>query len=195
MEITMTDATLQLPLYHIFTDTITTLNLPISSSGLHGIMCGYLSAGANIDGETYIRALMAQQRDEGTREAARALFNLYTITEQQITHQDYEFEMLLPDEHETLNDRAKAFTEWCEGYTQGLAMLGIQHHEFDDEETKEAFQHIQEFANLDYEAIEVTQDDERSFMEVCEYTRIAVMHIYTDLRVNPLLPNNDEVAH
>lgn len=191
----MPETTLQLPAYETFSNAIAILNLPLSGSRLHGVMCGYLSAGAFKDGETYIKALMTQQHDERTRVAARALFNLFAITEQQMAQQHYEFELLLPDDHESLIDRAHAFSEWCDGYTQGITMAGIEEHEFEDEETKEALQHILEFASLDYEAIEVSHDDERSFMEVCEYTRVAVMHIYTDLQVNPILSNDDEIAH
>ncbi len=189
------DTTLKLPSYESFSQAISSLDLPISSSGLHGVMCGYLSTGASRSAETYVRALMAQQHDDGTRTAARALFNLLAITEQQMTQQQYEFEILLPDEHQRLIDRAKAFSEWCEGYSQGAMMGGIDEHEFEDEETKEAYEHILEFANLDYEAIDVSHDDERSFMEVCEYTRIAVMHIHTDLQLNPILADDNMDSH
>lgn len=180
---TLTSA-LKLPSYEIFSNTISTLNLPLSSSGLHGVMCGYLSAGAFKDGEVYMRALMTQQHDENTRAAARAIFNLFAVTEQQMTQQQYEFELLLPDDQQPLFDRAKAFSEWCNGYAQGSTLAGIDHDDLEDEETKEALEHILEFANLDYEAVDVSDEDERSFMEVCEYTRVAVMHIYTDLKMN-----------
>ncbi len=178
------ETTVKLPDYDTFSDVISALKLPLSSSRLHGMMCGYLSAGALKDGESYVRALLSHHHDDETRDAARALFSLFTITEQQMTQSNYEFELFIPQEHEPLAKRAKGFSEWCDGYTQGLVMLGIEQSEFDDEETREAIQHLLEFATLDYETVDVSEEDEQAFMEVCEYARVAVMHIYTDFQMN-----------
>jgi uncharacterized protein len=190
------EANLKLPTYKNFSDDISTLNLSVSSSNLHGVICGYLCAGAIRGGDAYIRALMAAHpKNETTRTAALALFNLFAITEQQMNRQICEFELLLPDEQEPLDLRAKAFSEWCEGYMQGAALVGLEQHDFENEETKEALQHISEFANLDYQTIEISEEDERSFMEVCEYTRVAVMHIHTDLQLNPLISSESIDTH
>lgn len=178
------ETALKLPAHDAFSDAISALKLPLSSSRLHGMICSYLSAGAIKDGESYVRALLTHQHDDHTRAAARALFNLFAITEQQMTQADYEFELFMPDEHEPLAKRAKAFSDWCDGYTQGLNMLGFEQSEFEDEETREALQHLLEFATLDYETVEVSEEDEQAFMEVCEYARVAVMHIYTDFQIN-----------
>jgi len=187
----------KLPQYDLFTDTIAVLGLPISSSELHGVMSGYISTGALKAGEQYIHALMVNRPDDMTRTAIMALHNLYTITEQQMTHEGFEFELLIPnDEEEDLVIRAKAFSEWCEGYIQGVRMAGIDSEQFYDEDTEEAFQHIGEFAELDYQSIDVTPDDERSLVEVCEYTRIAVLHIFHDLNLNHLeSKQNDDTGH
>lgn len=187
---------LELPCYETFSDTIAPLELPLSSSELHGVMCGYLSAGASTAGGVYLRALMVNRHDDITRAATLALFNLYTVTEQQIMHEGFVFELFLPDDDEDLALRAKAFSQWCEGYTQGITMAGVDYHQFHDEDTQEALQHITEFAELDYQSIEVGSDDERSLMEVYEYTRVSVLHIFNDLNLNRLEHNHDgEVAH
>jgi yecA family protein len=185
-----------LPRYDVFTQTIAVLGLPISSSELHGVMSAYVSTGALKAGEQYIRALMLNQHDEMTRAAAMALFNLFATTEQQIAHHGFGFELLLPDDQEDLVARAKAFSEWCVGYMQGIRMAGVDFDQFHDEDTQEAFQHIEEFSELDYESIDVTSEDERSLMEVCEYTRVAVLHIFNDLNLNRLEGKKvDDTAH
>lgn len=53
---------LHLPAYQMFIDTISVLELPISGSELHGIMCGYLCAGAPTEGEAYLRALTVKSK-------------------------------------------------------------------------------------------------------------------------------------
>lgn len=184
---------MQLPNYRTFIDSISVLALPISGSELHGVMCGYLAAGANREGEGYMRALFINRSEESAREAARALFGVYAVSQQQITNFGFEFQLMLPDDDESLYDRARAFSEWCEGFSQGITISGIDFDALKSEEAQEGIQHITEFANLDYDALEVNEEDERALMEVIEYTRMAMLHIYTDIQTDKL--DGSETAH
>ncbi|KTD07771.1 UPF0149 family protein [Legionella jamestowniensis] len=173
---------LHLPAYQMFIDTISVLELPISGSELHGIMCGYLCAGAPTEGEAYLRALTVKsKKDEATRSAAMAMFDVFLISQQQLANFDFEFQLLLPDDGEPLMTRAQAFSEWCEGFTQGINMAGVSYEQLKEEEAQEALHHILEFAQLDYESLQVDEEDEMALVEVSEYTRMAILKIYGDL--------------
>lgn len=172
---------IHLPAYQTFLDAIATLDLPISASELHGIMCGYLCAGAATEGESYLRALALNRKDESSRAAIRAIFEVYNISQHQIVNFDFEFQLMLPAEHELLTDRAQAFSEWCEGFTQGMTISGVSYEQFQEEESQEALQHLLEFAQLEYETLQVDEEDERALMEVSEYARMAVLRLYGDL--------------
>lgn len=173
-----------LPDYQNFSHTISALELPFSGSELHGMMCGYLCAGAASEGDAYLRALTSSKKDKSTRAAALAIFEVYTISQQQLGNFDFGFELLLPDENEPLIDRAQAFSEWCEGFTQSMAIAGISVEQFQEEESQEALHHLQEFAQLDYESLEVEEEDEKALMEVSEYARMAVLRLYGDLKAS-----------
>ena len=172
-----------LPPYQIFIDNIAVLALPISGSELHGIMCGYLCAGAAHQGEMYLRALTAKNnKDAMVRTAALAMFEIYAHSQQQLATMDFEFQLLLPDDHETLQDRAKAFSEWCEGFAQGMALGDADSHQMIDEDSQDALDHIQEFARLDYHALDINEEDEKAFLDVSEYTRMAVLQLCHDIQ-------------
>ncbi len=188
-----TAAAMQLPNYRTFIDSISVLDLPISGSELHGVMCGYLAAGATREGEGYLRALMLNRTEESDREAARALFGVYTVSQQQIAHFGFEFQLMLPDDNESLYDRACAFSEWCEGFSQGITIAGIDFDALTSDEAQEAIQHMTEFADLDYDALDVNEEDEHALMEVVEYTRMAILYIYTDIQADKL--GGTETAH
>ncbi|KTC68845.1 hypothetical protein Lbir_2378 [Legionella birminghamensis] len=176
---------LRLPAFQAFEEKVAVLNLPISSSELHGVLCGYLCAGAVSAGESYVRALMIDYRkNEETKQAAMAMFDVYSVSLHQINNLDFDFQLLLPEEHIPLIERAKAFSEWCEGFTQGLTMAGIGFSEFEEEESQEALQHLQEFAELDYQSLQIDEDDEKALMEVSEYARMAVLRLHGDLNSN-----------
>lgn len=172
---------LHLPKYDDFVQSISVLALTMSGSELHGIMCGYLCAGADSQGEAYIRALLNNKKDEQSRNALLSMFSVFSISQQQMNNFDFEFEMLLPDDDESLVTRAQAFSEWCEGFTQGLSIAGVGMEQFYEEESQDALQHLIEFAELDCESLEVGEEDERALMEVSEYTRMAVLRLHSDL--------------
>lgn len=178
----LADGLPKLPNYLNFSHAIASLNLPISCSELHGVLCGYLAANGQRAGETYLRAILSKRDKDQTRQAALALFDVYTISQQQLSQMGFEFELLLPDDDAALSARAQAFSEWCEGFTQGLTVTGIDVDKLDNEETQDAIQHITEFAQLDYEALQVNEADERALSEVIEYTRMAVLSIHADLQ-------------
>lgn len=189
---------IHLPSYNTFTDAIADLDLPISGSELHGVMCGYLCAGATSEGEGYLRALMTNKNDQnkiGLREAALALFGVFAVSQQQITSFDFEFQLLLPAEDEPLSERAKAFGEWCEGFTQGMGLANVGYDDLQEEEAQEALQHLTEFAHLDYHTLHVNEEDEQSLMEVSEYARMAVLRIYSDLYANHMKDGQSKTAH
>ncbi len=188
-------APLHLPDYHTFIDSIDVLSLPISGSELHGIMCGYLCAGATNEGEAYLRALMNNRSDTGLRRAALALFGVYAVSQQQIIGFDFEFQLLLPDDNDALAERAQAFSEWCEGFTQGITLAGVSYDQLHDDEAQEALEHLTEFAQLDYHTLRIDEDDEHALMEVSEYARMAVLRIYGDLHASNLKNGPSETAH
>lgn len=181
-----------LPIYQNFVDNISILALPISSSELHGIMCGYLCGGAPSEGEAYLRALTANKSNASVRAAAHAIFELYSVSQHQLANFNFEFQLLLPEDHESILQRALAFSEWCEGFTQGITMAGIDYNQLHEEESQEALQHIQEFAQLDYESLEVNEEDEKALIEVSEYARMAVIRLYNDLQESD---NNQQTTH
>lgn len=177
-----TSQSLRLPDYQTFSDSIAVLSLPLSSSELHGTLCGYLCADASHKGEAYLQALMLSHPHESKKAAFLSLFDVYAISQQQIQHLDFQFEMMLPPEHEPLIERARAFGEWCEGFSQALVMAGIDHEQIPAQETWDAIQHISEFAQLDYESLHMDNDEEKALIDVSEYTRMAVLSIHTDIK-------------
>lgn len=182
------------PFYQEFVSNLAVLALPISCSELHGTLCGYLCAGAYHAGELYLRALILKDKNEAVRMAARALFEIYSISKQQISSLDFSFELLLPPEDSSLLERARAFSEWCEGFTQGLTLAGVSSDSLIDDEAQEALHHFREFAELDYGQLRIGEEDEKALVDVYEYARMAVLRLSSDLKSTRWDTSHD-VAH
>ncbi len=182
---------IELPNYQIFCEQIEILALPISGSEVHGVMCGYLCAGALQEGDAYLRVLSSSQRGEAARVAAQALFHLYSISQQHMDQDNFSFQLLSPDEERPLVERAQAFSEWCAGFVQAMGVAGISADQLDDEESQDALLHLSEFSQLDYVSLQVGEDDERALMEVSEYARMAVLRLYWDIKVRDMQGRSD----
>jgi hypothetical protein len=186
---------LHLPDYSSFVESIAVLMLQISASELHGLLCGYVCAGAQRQGESYIRALLNNKKDAESRNALLSLFSVFSISQQQISTFDLEFSLLIPDEEEPLQERAKAFRDWCEGFTQALTTAGVELDSFHEEDAQDALQHILEFSEMDCDSLDVEEEDERALMEVEEYTRMAVIRLHGDLMMNEREAGTSGKAH
>lgn len=184
------------PVYDSFIDSIAVLDLTVSGSELHGIMCGYLCAGAFHEGEIYLRALLLNNmKDKLMQNAMLSVFELYEISKQHIANIDFEFKMLLPDDESPLAERAQAFGEWCEGFTQGITLAGISYDELEEDDSQEALQHLFEFAHLDYQTLNINEDDEKSLVEVSEYARMAILRLSGDIQASGSGSSWSDTAH
>lgn len=180
----MNSMSFKLPLYSDFSEQISILGLSISSSSLHGMMCGYLCAGAFQLGDSYIRGLVINKSGVQMRAAIQALFDVYTTSQHQMDEDNFTFELMLPEDEQSLSERALAFSDWCAGFLHSLQISGIDHSQFDEEDSQDALQHLEEFAKLDYSHIDISEEDEKALVEVSEYARMAVIRLYWDLRAH-----------
>lgn len=170
----MTNTT-TLPAYAPLAASLTALDIPYSLSQLHGLMCAYICAAHQDRASTFVHALTSSHTPPFSKETKEQLFELLMLSEHQIEQFEFGFQLLLPDEHMCLSTRAQAFSEWCDGFVQGLHACHIQLTSFSEPEAQETFSHFQEFAQLDHDTLSITEEDEKAFMEIYEYARLAVL--------------------
>ncbi len=179
-----------LPAYAPLAAALTPLDLPFSLSQLHGLLCGYICAANQDRASTFLHTLTSNHKHPVSQETKTHLFELLTFSEHQIQQFEFDFQFLLPDEYTSLINRTQAFSEWCDGFLQGLHACHIQAKSFEETETKETLMHFQEFAQLDTDNLSILEEDEKAFMEVYEYARLAVLTIRA--ACESLHPSNKE---
>jgi len=174
---------IELPSYWEVSDLLALTGLPMTASGLHGRLCGYICAGQKANGVAWLEALVrADHKNIIDRVSAKDLFlNIYRYSFSNITQMTFTFALLLPDDETELPLRAEALGEWCQGFMEGLEMLGIDLESAQTEEMKDALFHIEEIGRLDYDDLSISEEDERSYAEVYEYVRMAVLSLYAEL--------------
>lgn len=160
-------------------------NLP-SAAEAHGLISGFICAGNKLDGKSWLDPMLgfAAKIDKDLLIAYKTiLLELYEISSIKLQSFEFDFELLIPDDDEPLQDRAAALSEWCQGFITALDRMGISATEMVSADAKEALDHILEISKLDYEMIEVSEQDEQAYTEVTEYVRMAVLMVYSEIAV------------
>lgn len=175
------ESTHALPDFDQLTDDLSTLDLDIDVSHLHGLITGLIVAGASEQAENFLRTLIMNKTGPAYHQSTNALFSIYTITHTWLNNFGFEFEMLLPEIDMSLPDRITAFANWCLGFLEGLQMSGLSLDDFDNEDDIEILQHFEDFSEMDIDDLEFDNEDEKAYLDVTDYARLAVLQLFCDL--------------
>lgn len=170
----MTEITL--PAYHELKNTLEQTALKLHPSQVHGLLCGILCG--DIQQKNTWQEFIPGQTTAAT---FNLLEMLYLSSAQQLREFLFEFELLLPDDNDSLTLRAEALTLWAQGFLTGLKAMHISIHKRSPDDVTEAIDDLIEIAKMNYEAVVATEEDEAAYMELVEYIRMAVILIYQDL--------------
>ncbi len=170
-----------LPCYKVIQGLLDEMAITVAVSEVHGQLCGLLSTGVFDKATVYIQELIEKVDLITFEKQIKQLITIVDISIKQLSSATFEFHLLLPDDEEPLEERAKALSLWCQGYSDALLNSDINIDAIAHEEVKEAFFHISEIATIDYTYTTVTEEDERAYTEVYEYVRMAVMMLYAEI--------------
>ena len=99
---------------------------------------------------------------------------------------DLSFELIIPDESNSIQERAEALSIWCQGFIDGFSFLFTEHDfKIDQAEKKESFEIIEDFtqiSTLDSHSISEEVDEELALIELIEFVRLSVQMIYDEFR-------------
>lgn len=162
-------------------------NALFSPSESHGIICGLICAGIEATGISYLDLILGTDNQDNLddwQQSRHALLQLYEYSSEKLRDMAFDFSLLLPDDDNLLKERAQALSEWCSGFVTGLSLSGINIQQGGSEETRDALFHFSEIAKIDYKTIDMGEEDEKAYVEVMEYTRMAVLMIYAEFASN-----------
>ena len=170
-------------LYDQIADLWHQTSLCISPSDVHGMLCAYICMTESNDTIHWLCTELApaDEDNEEQIQLQQLLLDLHQHSLNQLTDMTFEFQLLLPDDEESLELRARELSLWCQGFNTGLGMQGIDLKKLFSEETHQAIAHFSEFANIDYQQLSISEEDEKAYMEVLEYVRMAVVMLFVEM--------------
>lgn len=165
--------------------TITTENVQAHASEIHGVLAGLICAGFPFEDQGYLAMLndLFNNGEGFPTEVKTLVKQIFSELWTDILDDNYSFQLMLPDDDDTLVERGHALGAWVQGFNLGF---GLQQKDkaVASEEVKEVITDFAEIANLSNE-MEEDEDTEQAFFEICEYVRISSLLCFSELGALP----------
>jgi yecA family protein len=176
-----------------------TLGADINASELHGTLCALLCADDDLQADNWYQTLIpdSSARDLLLAEARQLLEELYRETRQHLNDPNFDYQLLLPSDSNSIDTRTTALSDWCQGFIMGLMMSGYKDFHKLPENSAEVSQDIVEISRADNSfPSENLDEDEAALEELIEYVRVGVLLINEEMhpeRKPPQLPNGQKL--
>ena len=160
------------------------------ASEIHGVLTGLVCAGFEFEDQGYVAMLNDLFNDgDGFPAAVKvALKQMYSELWASILDDTYSFNLLLPDDDDTMAERGHALSVWVQGFNLGFG-LEQKDSPVVSEEVKEVLTDFSEIANLSDE-MEEDEDTEQAYFEISEYVRISAILCFSELASAPNKDSN-----
>ncbi len=165
---------------------------------LHGTLTGLLCANGNAKADTWLQNLFPNVSDGDLLgdEAFAELKELHETSRAGLNATDCEFQLLLPDDDNDLDQRVHALGEWCQGFLVGLSLGGISDFKALPEDAREIAEDIVEIARADSSySFDGSEEDEHAYTELVEYLRVGVLLINEELQPGHAPAVGDTTLH
>jgi uncharacterized protein len=118
--------------------------------------------------------------------SVKFLQDIYDASINALADEEFNFQLLLPAESESLRHRAESLGLWCQGYLTALNLMNVRFEQDDAQDINEAINDLLEIAKMSFEQVVDCEEDEEAYSELVEYVRVAVMMIYEEKHQHPV---------
>ena len=145
----------------------------------------YKRQGFEFENQGYVAMLhdLFNEGDGFPSSVRKALKQMYSELWSGILDNSYSFNLLLPDDDDSIAERGHALSVWVQGFNLGF---GLQQKDSPvvSDEVKEVLTDFGEIANLSDE-MEEDEDTEQAYFEIGEYVRISALLCFSELATPP----------
>ena len=166
-----------MPAYTDLTLALRRINSQLSAAECHGLIAGAL----NTQNTASIARFFTDDAESLQQDAefSELISRLVQASSEGYRNEDFNFQLLLPDDGVPLLERSRALAEWCGGYVMGLLESGLKEFDRLPEDAAEVAKDLVEISQLDV-SVEVSGSDS-DLMQLEEYVRVGVQIIYAEL--------------
>ncbi|NQY36576.1 MAG: UPF0149 family protein [Alteromonadaceae bacterium] len=169
---------------------ITAESVEVHGAELHGVLTGLVCAGFEFENNDYL-AMINDLFNNGEGlpiPLKQTVKQMFVEVWYGILDDSYGFQLMLPDDDDSIVERGHALSMWVQGFNLGF---GLQQKDkaILSEDIKELISDFAEIANLSDE-MEEDEVTEQAYFEIAEYVRISALLCFTELGSPPPAQSN-----
>jgi len=164
---------------------ITTENIKAHASEIHGVLTGLICAGFPFEDQSYLAMLndLFNNGEGFPKKIKSTVKQMFSELWTDILDDAYSFQLLLPDDDDSIVERGNALGAWVQGFNLGFG-LQQKGSPVVSEEVKEVLTDFAEIANLS-EEMEEDEATEQAYFEINEYVRISALLCFSEIAALP----------
>ncbi|MEQ1527707.1 MAG: UPF0149 family protein [Methylococcales bacterium] len=163
--------------YQVINSIVIQSDARLSAAEAHGMATGLLCVNDRVQSDHWLTELLRNALPINDEQRG-LLDRLFEETRRLLTSDDFEFDLLLPDDDSPLAEQIEALKNWCVGFLAGVG-FGQPRSNWPGD-VGEILKDIVEFTKLETEDVS-GEEEESAFVEVSEYLRSAVMLLRDEL--------------
>ncbi len=155
-----------------------------SAAEIDGVACGLLAVNLNADNELWLGQIFHSRDKQNVlqEDLSHELVTYLQTLRVQMQDSNFDFSILLPEDDESLEDRADAMQDWVQGFLLGVALAGLQNFEDLPEDTKELMDDFIEISKAGEFDTSEQDESEDAYLHIVEYLRMGVLLIAEELQ-------------
>jgi uncharacterized protein len=155
----------------------------------HGTLAGCLCAAVGFRFEDWLLEILPEGRAQPL--ATATLRELYSATAGALRAPDMEFDLLLPEDAQSIDARAAALAQWCQGFLYGLGSGAVPDAGSLPGDVGEIVRDLTEISRVGVDVAQSEESNESAYAELVEFVRVSVQVVFEELepvRSRPSLP-------
>jgi hypothetical protein len=146
----------------------------------HGTLAGALCSLVPYQLEDWVAEILP----EGTLTAAvtPTLRGVYERTVSALAGADMQFDLLIPEDDQPIEERTQALTLWCTGFLYGLGANGAADAQRLPGELGEVVRDLVEISRADVDLRDGLEANEAALAELVEFVRVGVQLVFDELQ-------------
>ena len=145
----------------------------------HGTLAGCLCAALGYRFEDWLLEILPEGRAQPI--AAAALRELYSETASSLRAPDMEFDLLLPEDAQSIDARAAALAQWGQGFLYGLGSGAAQDAASLPGDVGEIVRDLTEISRVGVDIAQTEESNESAYAELVEFVRVSVQVVFEEL--------------
>ena len=179
-------------------DALKRISVEQDAAEVHGALCGLFCTVNGLSADYWLDNTLTETPEEDAltvdalnSESRSLLTQLFNATKKQLSGQDFDFELFLPDDDSGLYSRVEALANWCQGFLYGLSQGGLTDPEGLPGELPEIVKDLVEISRAESYELDDDKQDEKDYMELVEFVRVAVQLFVDEMHQFQVAEPND----